>query len=98
MCHCVSRGWWEQDNYHLKLDGLELDNSKLTIWALELDNSTFSALELDHSRVRTCAHELDSSQWGALELVCSKYKNGWNNQVGINQFQLDEGMDEKSWK
>ena len=60
MCQCVSKGWGEKDNSQLKMDGLELDNSKLTKCAMELDISIFSALELDHSKLRTCAHELDN--------------------------------------
>ena len=59
MCQCVSRGWWEQDNSQLEMDGLELENC------------TFSAFELDHPILRTCAHGLDNFQWGALELDSS---------------------------
>ena len=73
MCQCVSRGWWEQDNFQLKMDGLKLDNSRLTTCALELESSAFSALELDHSRLRTCARELDNFGWCALELGHSKF-------------------------
>ena len=59
MCQCVSREGREQNNSQLKMDGLELDNSKSTTCAMELDNYAFSALKLDHSTLRTCAHELD---------------------------------------
>ena len=68
MCQCVSRGWWEQNNSPLKMDGLELDNSKLTVCALESDNFTFSALELDHFILRTYAQEFMNYGRSALEL------------------------------
>ena len=68
-----------------------------TIHALELKKSTFDALELGHPRLKTCAHELDNSRWGAVDLDTSKYKNGWKNQVGIREFQLEVWMDESSW-
>ena len=60
-CNSKSREWWKQDNSYVKMDGLELDNSKLTTCALELDIFIFSALELKNSKVITYALELNSS-------------------------------------
>jgi len=68
------RGWWEQDNLQLKIDELELDNSKLIACALKLKISIFSALELDHFILWICAQELENSRWGALKLNYSKYR------------------------
>ena len=70
---CVSREWREQNNSHLKMDKLKLDNSKLTTSAFELDSSTYSTVELDSSRF--CALELDNFTFSALELDSSKFRN-----------------------
>ena len=57
----------------MKMDGLELDNSKLAICALEFNNSRFNALELENSRFSTV--ELDNFTFSGVKLdnfTCSE--------------------------